>query len=321
MFGDTPEASGAIYVWPLNDSRFGARMKKISSFFLPLLICTTSIVLGQGHILDSSASSKPTWVVSPPIGHQFKYYTGLGSSNTSLQQAQENAIGGVLQQLVEEGTFNVQIKSSSETGETILRRGTESSDIISDNFIREVVRTGTSKQIQGLKKIETYWQTVNTSKGLEYQFWVLIGISKPGVDSNNFIQQGYGFAPVWRSTILPGWGQRYKGEIRKGNLLMISTLSTAAATFFSFYLSSVYGNKAETERDLDNRKYYNNWSSQTYSLGIATGLLAGGLYGYNIFDAISAPGAKKYAEASILVSPIVALADQSFTGVRIQLHF
>jgi len=102
---------------------------------------------------------------------------------------------------------------------------------------------------------------------------------------------------------------------------MISTLSSTTASFFSFYLANVYNNKAETEHDLYTRKFYNNWSSNAYSLGIATGLLSGGLYGYNIFDAISAPGAKKYAQSPIMISPLLALDDQSFTGVHIQFYF
>ncbi|NQT63604.1 MAG: hypothetical protein HQ556_11645 [Candidatus Marinimicrobia bacterium] len=297
-------------------------MSKIPSFLSLLLILATITGYSQWKIVDSSADKKPEWVNEAPKGQVFRYYSGMGSSNTSLQHAQENAVSSILQQLVEEGTFNVSIESTTETSETIQTTSGIPEFEISDDFIREVIRTGTSKAIRGLRKEEEFWQSVKTGQGLEYQYWVLFKIPKPGLNPDTIIMQGYGFAPVWRSVLLPGWGQRYKGERHKGSRLLISTASAGAATFVSFYMSDSYTQKAETERDIDNRNFYNDWSNRSYTIGILSGLLTSGIYGYNIFDALTAPGAKKYASTlPVKDSDLLACYDGTSTQVTLKFYF
>ena len=272
--------------------------------------------------MDSSAETKPTWVTEAPAGKVFRYYSGMGSSGTSLQQAQENAVGNVLQQLVEEGSFNVSIESTTETSESVKTSSNGPDFEISDDFIREVIRTGTSKAIRGLQKEEEFWQSVKGGAGIEHQYWVLFKIPKPGMDPNVTISQGYGFAPVWRSALLPGWGQRTKGEKRKGSRFLIATTTAGAATFLSFYMSDSYNQKAETERDIDNRNFYNDWSNRSYTLGIVSGLLTGSIYGYNLFDAMTASGQKRYAQsAPERERDLLAHYDGQSAQVTLKLYF
>ena len=297
-------------------------MQKISVVFILFLTTYCSAIYAQWKVVDSSADSKPSWVAEAPTGKVFRYYSGMGSSNASLQQAQENAVANILQQIVEEGTFNVSIETMTETSESIQTTTGGTNFEITDDFIREVIRTGTSKAINGLRKEEEYWQSANSSNGLEHQFWVLFKVPKPGMSSNTFANQGYGFGPVWRSIILPGWGQRYKGEKNKGSQYLTATATAGGTTFLAFYMSESYTRKAENERDLENRKFYNDWSRRSHTIGIISGLIAGGLYGYNIFDSMTAPGAKKYAS----VSPskdhdLLASFDGCTTQVAINLYF
>jgi hypothetical protein len=276
----------------------------------------------QWKIVDSSADAKPSWVTEAPKGKVFRYYAGMGSSNTSLQQAQQNAVGNILQQLVEEGSFNVSIESKTEISEKILTTsGGDKSEII-DDYIQEIVRTGTSKTIQGLQKEEEFWQSVKRNEGIEHQYWVLFKIPRPGVNPDIALKQGYGLSPIWKSALIPGWGQRYKGESRKGSKFLISTATAGAATFIAFYMSDSYYQKAINERDIDNRKFYNTWSDRSYTIGIISGLITGGLYGYNIFDAITAPGAKKYAQSSTEENHrLFATYDGYSAQVRLKLLF
>jgi len=132
----------------------------------------------------------------------------------------------------------------------------------------------------------------------------------------------YGFGPVWRSALLPGWGQRYKGETRKGIYILSSTLTAGAVTFISFYFSDSYARKAENERDIDNRRFYNDWSTRSHTMGIISGLIAGGLYGYNIFDALTNPGVKKYAHVAPNRNPnLLAYCDGSSARIGIKFSF
>ncbi|MBT7093601.1 MAG: hypothetical protein HN936_10165 [Bacteroidetes bacterium] len=297
-------------------------MPKIPISLILIFLLSAAPGFSQWKIVDSSADAKPSWVTEAPNGKVFRYYSGMGSSNTSLQQAQENAVGNILQQLVEEGTFNVSIESTTEVSETIHTSSSGTDFEISDDFIRELVRTGTSKAIQGLRKEEEYWQSVKISQSIEYQYWVLFKIPKPGVDPNIFLKQGYGLAPIWRSALLPGWGQRYKGEKRKGSRFLTATATVGAASFLSFYMSDSYSQKAENERDIDNRNFYNDWSNRSYTIGIISSLITGGIYGYNIFDAMTASGAKRYAQAAPLYDRnLLAYCDGHSAQITLKLYF
>jgi len=293
-------------------------------FFLPTLLSLLISVpsYSQWKIVDSSANTKPTWVTEAPTGKVFRYYSDMGSSNTSLQQAQENAVGNILQQLVEEGTFIVSIESLTEVSESMYTSSSGTTSEITDDFIHQIVRTGTSKAIRGLQKEEEYWQSVKSGTGIEHQYWVLFKIPKPGANANMSLSQGYGFGPIWRSALLPGWGQRTKGEKRKGSRFLIATTTAGAATFLSFYMSESYSQNAETERDLDNRNFYSDWSNRTYTIGIVSGLITGGLYGYNIFDAMTASGQKRYAQtAPERERDLLAYYDGQSAQVTLKLYF
>ncbi len=251
----------------------------------------------QFKVIDSSAEAKPSWVNETPTGKAYTYYSSMGSSNTSLQQAQENAIGGILQRLVEEGTFNVSIESTTETSESIHTSSGKTQHQISDDFIREVVLTGTSKTISGLQKEEDYWQTAMADNGTIYQYWVLFRLSKPGVDLSLLRKTGYGFSPVWRSAILPGWGQLYKKEKKKGKLLLAGFTLSIATAVTSQSLSSNYAIDAENADTGEWVDYYNTISEQYFLASTISYILAGTIYGYSAYDAISSEGAKIYASS------------------------
>jgi len=46
-------------------------------------------IFAQGLIIDSSSKNKPSWLIEPPEGKYFKYYSGMGSSQNSLADARE----------------------------------------------------------------------------------------------------------------------------------------------------------------------------------------------------------------------------------------
>jgi len=257
--------------------------------------------------VDQSASNKPIWTIEPPSGKYYIYYTGVGSSPNSLSGAKEQAIANVLSEIIMEGkiTADSRIRTFHE----------QSNQGIVSEVSREIQQTGTATAIEGLRKEEEYWQTIKTPSGILYQYWILMKIPKSefaGLDLN--IDQNYGFAPVWRSTMVPGWGQFYKGESKKGWRFLISETALVSSFFISNYFSQNYSQKAESERDYDRRKFYNDWSNRSYTIGTVSGILAGVIYCYNVFDAISTKGAKRYAQTKIEPYLVcVALGEQQIT--------
>ncbi|MCG2716416.1 MAG: hypothetical protein L6422_09115, partial [Candidatus Marinimicrobia bacterium] len=71
-----------------------------------ILIFFTNRIFAQ-KIVDYSQKIKPSWLIDPPKGKYFKYYSGMGSSQNSLADAREQAIASVLSEIVMEGEIVV----------------------------------------------------------------------------------------------------------------------------------------------------------------------------------------------------------------------
>lgn len=239
-------------------------------------------------IIDRASKDTPSWLMEPPSGEVFEYYTGVGSSPTSLEGAKEQAISNLLSEVIMEGTISAESK--------IKTFHQESNEGIISEVTREILQTGDNTIIRGLRKEEEYWQIVESEGQVIYQYWILMRLPKNSeFDFLVPIDQGYGFTPVLKSAIIPGWGQYHKGEYAKARRILVSETLLITFTTISFYLSEHYNSKAENETDLERRKFFNKWSHNSYSIGTVFGILSAAIYGYNIYDSIVAKGKKKYS--------------------------
>jgi hypothetical protein len=255
---------------------------------LILLWFLFDVSLFSQKIIEQSSSNKPSWLIEPPSGIFFKYYSGIGSSSTALSGAKEQAIANLLSELIMENEIN----ASSEIN-TFHQQS--NAGIISE-VSREILHTGETTTITGLQKEEEYWQIIQSKNGLVYQYWILMKVPKPGFEGTDLtIKQGYGVKPLIKSILVPGWGQFHKGEQKKGRQFLISETILLSSFVISNYFSQNYNDKAQSELDTDKRKFYNDWSDRAYKIGTVSGILASAIYAYNIFDAITSKGKKRYA--------------------------
>ncbi|MCI0690965.1 hypothetical protein L0337_03045 [candidate division KSB1 bacterium] len=87
---------------------------------------------------------------------------------------------------------------------------------------------------------------------------------------------------AWRSLLLPGWGQRFKGQKTKGRLFTISAAALAGATLASHILRERAENKylqAEEEADIKSRydtlnRYHLLRNNLALALGVVWGAAA-----------------------------------------------
>ncbi len=298
--------------------RLSIKQKSLSlMWFLILFIyaLNVSTLIGQ-QIINSSSYHAPDWTVEPPTGKYYTYYTAIGVSESSLAAAQKQAITNILSSIIMERSVLVQselLTSISEKSET-LHGKTETS--IVDAAIQEVIAKGESSRIENLTKEEEYWQVVSKGDNLVYEYWILMKIPKPEFASLDLsVEQGYGITPIWKSAIVPGWGQFHKGESKKGWRFLISETIFTSSFFISNYFSHNYSSKAENERDYDRRKFYNDWSNRSYTVSTISGIIAGAIYAYNIFDSITSKGSKKYAH--IQTKPLKIFANVNHKQAKI----
>ena len=265
-------------------------MRNISIIIISILILNISL-----YSYDYS-KPLPQWTKSTPIGRYYNYFNGLGTSINSLSNAKKIAISDALSTIVLQGTVEVDSKIFTSISENTEINGKNINATVKDSVISEVMLNGHSSYISDMRIEEEYWQTRKSGKDILYEYWILLRIPKPKyINLNIPSQKGYGFAPVWRSAIIPGWGQFHKGEPQKGWRFLISETFCASSFFVSNYFSHNYSRKAENERDYDKRKFYNDWSNRSYTIGTVSGIVAGAIYIYNVFDSVTAKGAKRYA--------------------------
>ena len=273
-------------------------MNRFIQFLLTFFVLhfSSPVFLLAQKVIERSSPDKPSWAIEPPTGKYFIYYSGIGTSSTSLADAKKQAIANVLSEINMEENILITSELQTRISEKSEKINGELKTSLIDEAIQEVIAKGGPSIIENLTKDEEYWQKIKNLDGISYEYWLLMKIPKPEYDNLDLrMKQGYGKTPVWKSVIVPGWGQFHKGEPKKGRRFLISETVFVSTFFISNYYSHNYSRKAENERDYDRRKYYNDWSNRAFGIGTVSGIIAGAIHVYNIFDSITAKGAKKYA--------------------------
>lgn len=121
----------------------------------------------------------------------------------------------------------------------------------------------------------------------------------------------YKGSALWRSAIVPGWGQMYKRSMGKGITVLSLQVATIAGICVCSNLSNSYYDKAETSRNNGTRESYLN-KGATYR-NVRNGFIvgAGAVYAYNIIDAIAGKGTKRYKR--VQAAPYISANAQGLT--------
>lgn len=292
--------------------------------YMMAIICVFVLNISSfsDEITNHSQKKLPDWINDIPKSKYYTYYNGLGTSNKSLSDAKKIAISDVISTIVMQGKIEIDSKIFTSISENTISSGRNTNTTIRDSVITEVMIKGQSSYIIGLEIEDEYWHTRKSETGLLYDYWILMKVPKPEYKGIKIpTQQGYGLSPVWRSVLIPGWGQFYKGESEKGWCLIISETAAIPTFFISRYLSQNYSRKAENERDYDKRKFYNDWSNRLYTIGTISVIIAGTIYVYNIFDSITAKGAKKYAGINSSPVELFATLNDEYISINMTINF
>jgi len=251
------------------------------------------------NIINSSAPHRPDWTTEPPLGSYYSYYTGMGISENSLVSAQKHAVTNILSSIVMESSVTVQSKIKTSISETIETTNGETEYSLIDKVAQEVIAKGESSTIENLSKEEEYWQEIYNNGKNEYRYWILMKMPKPEYSDLNpsmmTVKQSYGVFPIVKSVFVPGWGQIHKKENKKGFRFLTGFAITLTAGIVTQSMSNNYSIDAQNADSGEWIDYYNTLSEQYYLASTISYILAGAIYGYNVYDVISAKGGKIYA--------------------------
>jgi hypothetical protein len=283
------------------------------------------ILILFGVILNASfalaQSGKMPWVDGdfPPVNGPYDYMVARGEG-VSLRFAREDAFNSFLIDLGNAAGVSVSSRTLSE-----IKREFKYSGGAMDYDESETSSTTYHIEREGFKasfiKVSECYETVRTANGLVYLLWELYEVSsrrrfEPYIPAYT---DRYGGDALWRSMLLPGWGQLYKGAKTKGLFVIGGEIALVGGIVATENLRASYMKKiGETHNDVHIRTYARKADTMENARNLC---IAGAtaLYLYNLVDALAAPG-KKHLMRDRWVS-IFPVATETYTGVGLVMNF
>ena len=249
----------------------------IAAFYLGM--CCWMACWGQ-------TQERPPWVngTFPDVRNGFEYRVTGGDAPT-LSEARAAALSDFLAQISSlagvEITYDVISELENINGNEAVK------------FRKNTVIKGKGVNVAFVEASE-YYESCN----YRYQVWKLYELSTTAENFKPYIPQyttTYGVTAAWRSAIIPGWGQFYKGKIAKGVIFLPLEAVAVSGVVVCEMKRSYNFRKSNETSDLNIVKTYrsraDNWALyRNVAVGAAVGI-----YVWNVLDAALAKGKVRYA--------------------------
>ncbi|MCX6169995.1 MAG: DUF5683 domain-containing protein [Ignavibacteriales bacterium] len=221
---------------------------------------------------------RPNWIQNPPLqssGYGTFYYKVASAEDIDAASARISAIATALY----EGALKIGLfVNLDEIKSAIKKKGIP----------------GASVDIKlPINIVCDYTESLFTKRG--YKVWVLCQVAERGNIDPNFenFNDCYpttlitGFNALWRSIVVPGWGQLYKNDSFKGISFMVGSIGGLAGGLILKQLSIDATNKALSARTQAVRDFYNNESKNYDTYSKISLITAAALYIWNVIDAVA----------------------------------
>lgn len=147
------------------------------------------------------------------------------------------------------------------------------------------------------RKVDEYWEVEKNDEGEKiYSCYCLYMVSR-NLSSLSFDQVDfsykYGMSALWRSALVPGYGQIYKGSTAKGISILGGEVALITGVILTENTRSSYRRKAKETYDVNKIRSYTD-KADNYET--ARNICIGGaiaLYVYNVIDAVASNGRKR----------------------------
>lgn len=263
-----------------------------------LIICVIAslpVFFGTPAVAQSCSSAKirPQWLhkLPQPTNSTFTYekVSALGSS---LGNAREKCLAELLS---ETGLKNgVVVVSDYKSQEHLLQQWNNGR--LSEQLDYEAKTESSARSTEVklyVENIAEYWECDRTGNYYLTKLYAKSELEQAPLFDNVELTTRYGAHGLWRSAIVPGWGQFHKGANLKGGLILGGCAALAAGIVFTENQRSDYVRKIAKTHDANlKRTYATKRDHFATGRNICIGALAA-LYIYNLVDAVAAPGAQR----------------------------
>ena len=206
--------------------------------------------------------------------------------------------GSSLDEARQQCFVNLVTKLEHERGIVVTSRLKASSHVSRDNYTKnkdfsmECEESGKAISLV-CRTVDEYWTQRNGHYGcsLLYSVANMAYTDRPG--DMVYVTSSYGARGLWRSMIIPGWGQFHKGANLKGGLILGGTAVLAGGIVFTENQRAGYLRRMRETHDINLiRRYKTKRDNFATTRNVCIGAAAA-LYVYNLIDAVAAPGARR----------------------------
>lgn len=240
----------------------------------------------------SSDNIKPRWLHKAPAPTNSSFRYGIISAKAmSLDTARKNCLEELISSTgLSKGVIVSSEYHSNEVLSQVWIDGKFSEKIDYDATTSISMKDQETKMY--IESIDEYWVRDNSGTYTLTKLYAYSGLNKAPLFDNVELTTKYGARGLWRSAIVPGWGQFHKGANLKGGLILGGTAALTAGIVYTETMRKDYINKIAKTHNAEEKRIYKT-RSDNFAMGrnVCIGVL-GALYVYNLIDAIVAPGAR-----------------------------
>lgn len=275
------------------------------------VLFVTSLLLGiaMGYAQEVSDRVKPQWMKHTPLSKTYGIcYVPVTVYSTDLHSASTLALNELTKYLPR--NWNVTTITDVERESYMEREGVNAigANKRTQTYKLHVRNEGEPVTIR-CKEVDTYWEEVRIGGNDQLKHTILYQVIAPNsmMDfETTYTTTQYGAHGLWRSMIVPGWGQFYKGSKAKGAMFLGGTAALAGGMV---YCQSRITNSRNLAAQTYNPEHLRIYSRRISNLSTARNVCIGAaaaLYVWNLVDAVVAPGARR-----VVVQPAMNFAGYS----------
>ncbi len=257
--------------------------------------CLLLLLAGQPAAAQRQVSEKPRpqWLhrLPKPSNPSFMYET-VSASAPSLDEAREKCLAELITGSgLKNGVVAISTSRSSEQLSQVWQNGRLSEQVTYDSH------TATQTRYEAVKlhiaDIAEYWTRDRSGDYFLTRLYAKSELGKAPLFDQLELTTRYGARGLWRSAIIPGWGQFHKGANLKGGMILGGCAVLAGGIVFLENQRSDYARKIARTHD---QGLINSYSTKRDHFATARNICMGAaaaLYVYNLIDAVAAPGARR----------------------------